>query len=143
MVTPEHTRCFHCSQPRSLCYNVQLGPYCKMMACKSFLTQEGVLFNELADVTEASIQESYVHAYKNCAHFYVTAVTETFDTKPIGGICVPRCMIFRTLVRAFKTFHTALELEDKATSLRAGTVKRFMLIGRNNYMADEEATCTL
>ena len=143
VVTPDHTRCIHCSQPRSLCFNVQLGDYCKKMACKSFLTQEGVLFEELADVTEASIQESYVRAYKSCAHFYVSAVTETFDTEPITGIRVPRCMIFGTLARAFKTFHAALELEDEATSLRAGTVHRFMLVGRDNYMAEEEATGTL
>ena len=36
VVTPERTRCLHCSQPHSLCFNVQLGGYCKDTACSLF-----------------------------------------------------------------------------------------------------------
>ena len=143
MVTPDHTRCVHCSQPRSLCFNVQLGGYCKDTACSLFLSTDGLDFEKLADVSEASIQESYVRAYKRVAHFYVTAVTETYDTEPLGDIRVPRCMVFGSYARAMKTYHRALELELEASTLRAGTVRRFMLVGRDNYMAEEEATGTL
>ena len=107
------------------------------------MSTERLSLENLSDVSEASIQESYVRAYKRITHFYVMAVTEMYDTESLGNICLPRCMIFGSYAHAMKTFHRALELELEASTLRTGTVRRFMLIGRDNYMAEEEAEAIL